>query len=281
MSHRTFVDPLDARPIEGPDRLHFALGVMLDDHDLRDEQTYHRTRLARSLKYLFGAGTVAGLRVEPRPTTGATDEIVVRPGLAIDPLGRLVEIPRSACLDLDAWWGAQDAAVLLGAMRDPLPAPLDGGRGVVADVFLRFRVCPRGVTQAFGGGAELEVEGREPARLRDGYELSLRVRSEAALPEPPDTLELAADRGAALGALRTAILDGWREDEAHWREGLPDPLPEHATGQDPRELLLARVLVPADDPAAGEDRPARRADPVRIDNELRRFVFGAGVLTFP
>lgn len=281
MSHRKLVDPLDQRPAEGPDRLHFALGVMLDDQDLRDEQTYHRTRLARSLKYLFGPGTVAGLRVEGRPATGVSDEIVVRPGLAIDPLGRLIEIPRSACLDVDRWWAAQDPVTLLGALRDGLPAPLDGGRGVVADVFVRFRVCARGVTQAFGGGAELEVEGREPARLRDGFELSLRVRSEATLPVPPDVLQHAADRDGTLGALRAAILDGWREDEAHWREGLPDPLPEHATGQDPRELLLARLLVPADDPASGGARPARRSEAVRIDNDLRRFVFGAGVLSFP
>ena len=64
-------DPFDsADPIEiaaPPERVNYATGVLLDATDFRDEQTYHRSRLARAFRYLVGFGTVAGLRVVRLP----------------------------------------------------------------------------------------------------------------------------------------------------------------------------------------------------------------------
>ena len=91
-----------------PDRVHYATGVLLAADDFLDEQDYHRGRLARTLAYLHGSGTVAGLRVEHHPAVEATDEapareeeLMVKAGLAIDRLGRLVEVPRDACIRPD------------------------------------------------------------------------------------------------------------------------------------------------------------------------------------
>lgn len=277
MSDVEIVDPLNDRPAEGPDRLNYAQGLLLDDRDFRDEQTYHRGRLARALKYLFGPGTVAGLRVDRRPATGATEEVVVRPGLAIDPLGRLIELPRSACARIDTWWNAQAPGVLSGGFHASPPAPFTGLTGVIVDVFVRFRACGRGKTPAFASGPFDATDALVSARLRDGYDLDLVVRREATPPAPPNTLALAAARDADLTAFRAAVLEGWHEDEADWRDGMPAPLPEHATGQDTRSLLLARLLVPA---SAGSPPTRLASEPVRIDNDLRRFVYATGVLAF-
>src|SRR5215212_6233762 len=86
-------DPLEKGPA-APDRVVYALGVLLDAQDFKDEQLYHRGRLARALAYLHGHGTVAGLAVrwdkpllpgdDPQFPQGREEEIVLKPGLAID-----------------------------------------------------------------------------------------------------------------------------------------------------------------------------------------------------
>ena len=56
---------------------------------------------------------------------------------------------------------------------------------------------------------------------------------------------------------------------------------EHRPDQDLRDVLLARLLVPADGPVDADSPPTRRlAEPVRVDNLVRRFVYAPGVLAF-
>ena len=86
-------DPLEAMP--PPERVNYATGVLLAAEDFRDEQTYHRARLARVLAALAGFGTLAGLRVIPPEVTDAELELRVAPGIAIDRFGRTVEIARA------------------------------------------------------------------------------------------------------------------------------------------------------------------------------------------
>ncbi len=117
-----------------PDRLHFATGALLDREDFLAEQLYHRGRLARALLALHGSGTVSGLRVSLSDNGG--DEMVnVSAGLAIDRLGRLVEVPRNACIRLGRWmehWASTDlsalrrARVLPGADDDPVATQAPG-----------------------------------------------------------------------------------------------------------------------------------------------------------
>ena len=104
-------DPLYARP--RPQRPFYATGMLLDAADFSAEQTYHRGRLAQALALLSGGGTLAGLAVGHAAENLPTDrpeEIRVAPGVAIDRLGRLVEIGRPACLRLQRWWDASLAA---------------------------------------------------------------------------------------------------------------------------------------------------------------------------
>ncbi|XYH97503.1 hypothetical protein ACMHYB_58745 [Sorangium sp. So ce1128] len=277
MSRTVTADPLSFQPVEGPDRVHYAQGVLLDAQDFRDEQTYHRGRLARALKYLCGPGTVAGLGVEPRPATGETLEILVRPGLAIDPLGRLIELPRPACLRVGPWYASQDPSDLQAGFRAEAPS------GVVADVFIRFVACERGRTPAIASGPFDALDAVVASRVRDGYELELVVRPEPTLPALPDAFALGAGLLVDPNGRRQfqdAVLGGWEEGTDGWREdGRPALLPEHLATQEGVELLLARVRIPADAPSSATAPPARRlGEPVAVDNHVRRFVYGAGHL---
>ena len=108
ISRRPEADPLYAGP--QPERAAYATGMLLDVQDFLDEQTYHRGRLARALAFLAGGGTLAGLEVTHRPADAdQAEEIKVAPGIAVDRIGRLVEIPRPACLRLDRWFSGEIA----------------------------------------------------------------------------------------------------------------------------------------------------------------------------
>ena len=270
-----------------PERPYHETGVLLGADDFRDEQTYHRARLARALAYLAGSGTLVGLRAVVA-AAGGGHELKLLPGLAIDRLGRLIEVPRPWCLRLGPWWGAQTA----DAIRDA-----HGADGVIADVFVRFAAVARGRTPSFAQGAFDATDALVPNRLRDAFRFELVLRPDAkAAPASAmlptarfQALEGVAEPGRA-DALADALLDGWAEANPHARDlARPDgadlpPLAEHGAGVarvDPASLFLARLRIPtlqapADVPAGTKPTPDFAAlDATRIDNRSRRFAVPA------
>jgi hypothetical protein len=113
-------DPLEDRDLR-PDRLHYATGALLDREDFLAEQLYHRGRMARVLASLHGSGTVAGLRARVEPLGEDEELLRVLPGLAVDRMGRLVEVPRSACLRLGRWLDSLDPDAVRDAVGDRGP----------------------------------------------------------------------------------------------------------------------------------------------------------------
>jgi hypothetical protein len=242
------------------DRLHYATGELLGADDFRDEQTYHRRQLARALLHLYGGGVVAGLRVHHRHQpgqNGAPDEVSleVDPGLAVDHAGRLIEVPRKACLRLRRWFvflAAQDpsgseadAEDLRAAWR--ADAAVAAGGVVVADVFLAFHECPRGYTPAFASGPFDALDASQPSRVRDAYELSLVLRSEADADLPATSDPWAAIAG---GSVAERLASAVEASAAVWRQSA-EPAPENPAGVDPTALLLARLRIPAQQGANG------------------------------
>lgn len=291
-------DPLAQRRNKGADRVHYAEGIMLDAGDFQTEQLYHRGQLARSLKYLFGTGTVAGLMVSHKAVFDdqqnlVREEIEVSPGLAIDPVGRLVEVPRLACIRLDRWWKAaleDDEGVLRAAIKQGVQgdfevlfdgsAPATLADGVVVDVFLRYAACPHAQQFAFARGAGDATNHAVPHRIRDGYELHLVLRDETSLPRPNDDDLADFAQGANTAALRRRVLNGWREDTEDWRTQQPSGprhLVEHPENTDGRDILLARVVIEAN---AANTPLVRIGQRVHIDNMIRRFIHAPGVLSW-
>lgn len=294
-------DALETPALEGPDRLAYQQGTLLDSGAFSAEQAYHRGRLARSLQYLFGPGTIAGLSVTWH---APSEEIVVQPGLAVDPLGRLIEIPKAKCLHLRDWFRKQRAEDLRDSWIDEAGDPR-----LIADVFVRFRVTDAGTTQAFAQGAFDATNGVVSARLRDDFEIGLALREEAGarrlaldagttpvpvIPVPDLDETLLSLPPGDLGAIHTRILDLWRDAASDWLDGRPPRLREHLQprisytpddftqiGRDPTALLLCRARIPvlASD---AQPLPTEPADITpELDNDLRRFVYALGHLTQP
>jgi hypothetical protein len=308
--------PDPVRTPQRSDRLHYATGELLGADDFRAEQTYHRRQLARALAYLHGSGTLAGLRVtlaaeeDPKkpgqplldpddPGKVANPVLRVEPGLAIDRVGRLIEVAKPGCLRLRRWYEylagppkerAQarfTAADLRNAFRPAVaapPAPVALPAGVVADVFLRFHPCQRGYTPAFASGPFDALDASQPSRIRDAFELELVPRLLDADPPPFDpwsTLPLNASRAELAEAIFTAWghaapADGAEKPPLHLDQ--PEPEKEYRGNSDKTAVLLARLLIPATAPNPNEApapdwRPATWAAPgPLVDNLIRNLI---------
>ena len=159
-------DPLETAPLA--ERLAYFAGRLLGADDLSTEQTYHRGRLALALRALVGHGTVAGLRV-----TAADGRLHVAPGVAIDCLGRLIEVRTPLCLDL-AGWTLPSAHLLLHADVTPTGEPAvrltEGARLELVPALEAATVPPPPLTP----DAELEavLDGWDPAPRATGLLLA-------------------------------------------------------------------------------------------------------------
>ena len=292
-------DPLYARPL--PQRPFYATGVLLDAQDFLDEQTYHRGRLAQAIAFLSGGGTLAGLRVAhhlENTTTGTPEEIRVDPGVAVDRLGRLVEVPRPACLRLQRWFdasltadggdtlrrGTYDNLARFASARIQAEAgtgdiPALPARAIVADVFLRFVACEQGLTPSFATGPFDALDAVATSRLQDAYELLLIARDAldnafSGLPRPGPDLAAIADIDARRAAMQDAVLDAWGTSGRSSQEGQLAPLPEHPRSIDTTAIFLGRVFIPA----TADVPPQRDGTAVLVDNWPRRLVPSIGLL---
>jgi hypothetical protein len=114
----------------GPQRLNYFYGRLLNAEDFQMEQEYHRDKLRQLTRVVLGIGVVEGLRVS---CTGR--QVTVSAGVAVDSLGRLMELyaPCRFALPVGvaAWHvyiGMEE--VLCGPQLAPLPdAGEDKGTG--------------------------------------------------------------------------------------------------------------------------------------------------------
>lgn len=257
-----------------PERVNYATGVLLGAEDFAAEQLYTRGRMGRAFAALYGFGTMAGLRVSCAASDNPELEVQVAPGLALDRLGRLIEIRRTQCIHVTRWLAqreamgtsALDRLDVIDAVRDGPP----GSKRLVFDVFARFAICPHGRTPAFAAGP-FEV-AEVPARLADAFELTLQLahvvgesdanpKGSLAVPQPrsPRLQAMLADlQGitdpALLDAARRlwcmeSALDAWPQPSQADPTRLPK-LAEHASDADWDKVLLARVSVPVQQASA-------------------------------
>lgn len=270
---------------EAPDRLHYAPGVFLDAEDLLAEQTYHRGRLSRVLAYLHGTGTAAGLRVEHDTVT---DELRVEPGIAIDRIGRLIEVPRRACLHVGRWFEHQVRIVQNPEDHDEpsglLQAVTADNAEVVGDIYVRFVVCGRGRTPAFATGPYDSLDATVPHRVRDSYELTLELRGGDTAPLPTNPwpgMNDAEDYETWQTRMHDAVLDSWKLGTNQDFDFHSSPPPDAVGVSDPTAVFLARVRIPVSVPGTGiPQRTLMGGEPPQatIDNYARRFVYSTEAL---
>ena len=235
---------------QGPvERVNYATGMMLSADDFRAEQSYHRNRLAQVLRIALGKGTLAGLAVEsaqgrPNPVKDADNYTVfVRPGLAIDGLGQLIEVTRDYSISLKRW--VESNAELVSANIN--------GDSLIIDIMLSARDIGRAKTPSFADGPLDALDSITASRLEDGFLLELVPQKSDAQPPVP-----AAPPSKPLDQ----VLKGWSATTA-------------STLIANQKILLARIHS-CKVKLVGSIFTVQSPQNIVVDNDVRPFIFLAG-----
>lgn len=230
---------MSTNTINQSQRVAYNNGILLDASDFQQEQLYNRSRLATALSLLHGSGTIAGLKLELIPAKlsppAVSEQIIINPGLALDRIGRLIEIHTRQSIRLDRWFNYQKS--LPGAVLKPYR---DSGmkRYFVADVLLRYRAFSQGLRPGFPEPAADATDAIVAARTNDSFEPFMVARDcdpETTLPAiPPGRFPTTpADKPALLAAVYQAYS--------------PDtpPLDQDTAKnyEDKTAILLSRILI--------------------------------------
>jgi len=211
----------------------------------------------------------------------------VTPGIAIDRVGRLIEVPRTVCIVLNDWltqlmntWQGQLTNPQPGqaAVPDPNLAIRDG-KNLMCDVFATFIPCTRGLTPCFAADDDYDATDAFAAnRWLDSFAMQLVLRTDVTPPlTPADPWKAAGPiptPGAGLSAanetdLQNLLLSG--------TAGPTAPTVEYPPGFDASSVFLARVLIAATKGASGQP-PKLDLSNISIDNNSRLFVYPAALL---
>jgi hypothetical protein len=205
----------------------------------------------------------------------ATLEIAVTPGVAIDRLGRMIEVPRTVCIRIQPWLANQSIA--------NLNAILHAGN-VFADVFATFVPCTSGVTPCFATNDNYSATDAFSAnRLLDSFAMQLVLRTEPAPGLPQDQWLLTGPAPTAVTAayqqnLKQTILAANSGAAAAQAFSPAGAIPvEYPKGFDYSSVFLARVSIPATAGGAGQP-PAYNLNAITIDNLSRLFLYPASLV---
>ncbi len=279
-------DDLTLNPVLAPNRVFYSTGRMLGVEDFQADQDYHRGRLARALLQLYGSGTACGLLVQTGiDPNNSKLEIQVTAGMAIDRIGRIIDVPRMVCIYLADWfngyvqsWQAQLTNPVPGqiSIADPNTAIHDGAN-LMVDVFATFIPCTRGLTPCFASQDDYDATDAFSAnRLLDSFAMQLVMRTDAApatpfdpwsgIPFPATGSNLTAANATNIQALLMQATAG------------PSANPvEYPPNFDASSVFLARILIAATAGASGEP-PTCDFTKITIDNNSRMFLYPAALL---
>jgi len=183
MSDFTTVVP----PLEGLDsskRVNYTIGMVLGVDEFRQEQAYLIGKNRLHNRVLHGYGTVYGLQIA---TGGSSEdpEIVVSPGLAINPLGQEIEVSPAQCARLNQWLKAHrdDPEMRLSSPPVSPSQPFD----LTLYLVLCYTACETDNISLPGTPCRKEEDTFAASRLKDDFELKLSFR-------PPPLLEETAIR---------------------------------------------------------------------------------------
>lgn len=205
-------------------------------------------------------------------------EIEVTSGLAIDRVGRMIEVPATVCIRMQPWLDNQAASDLNRAILN--------GANIVVDVFVTFAACTRGVTPSFATQDDYDATDAFNAnRVLDSFAMQLVLRTDASAVPTGKSLPVPTDPWLPAGAVPTggiaASLLAIQESILAANSGPASQLPFTSGGTvpaeipgsvDPSSVFLARITIPATPGVAG-DPPVYDLSGIAIDNFSRLFLY--------
>lgn len=225
----------------------------------------------------IGATTADGNNTTAWTCAGPSQiEIEVTPGMAIDRVGRMIEVPRTVCIRIENWLANQTVSDLNAALHSD---------NILIDVFATFTPCSRGVTPCFATQNDYDATDAFSAnRMLDSFAMQLVLRTDAvpALPKDPwlaaGPVPTSAVTPTLTQSLKQSILDancGASSTAPFATNGAPPS--EYPPGFDQSSVFLARCSIPALAAAAGQS-PTYDLTSLTIDNLSRLFLYPASLV---
>lgn len=196
-------------------RNRYFYSMLLEAQDMTEEQAFHLGNARRHAADLHGYGTARGLRVDevPEPET-----VILRPGVAVDCLGREIRVEHEVRVDLRA--AVEEAR----ARRDDRPtqgAPAQdakqredrcGPAPVHVYLSLGYQEVNERPVQAIGGPETACAATCEASRVRHGFRVL--VSAEPPPPGPRRITDIVQDLLACERERLSSWLCDWITDDS-------------------------------------------------------------------
>jgi hypothetical protein len=203
-------------------------------------------------------------------------EIEVTPGLAIDRVGRMIEVPRTVCIRIQPWLTNQTISDLNTALHSG---------NILVDVFATFVPCTQGVTPCFATQDDYDAtDAFSPNRLLDSFAMQLVLRNDADPLTPQDPwlstgpVPTTSVTSTLAQSLKQSILYANSGPTANSPFSTNGATPaEIPPGFDPSSVFLARVSIPATPGVSGQP-PNYNLNTISIDNLSRLFLYPASLV---
>jgi len=205
-------------------------------------------------------------------------EIEVTPGMAVDRVGRMIEVPRTVCIRIQLWLANQ-------ALADLNSFVTSGSGLVLIDVFATYVACTRGVTPCFATQDDYSATDAFSAnRMLDSFAMRLVLRNDSGAGLPKDPWNAAGPVPSSAitpdiaKSLKQSILAASAGPGATPPFAGSGPTPtEIPPGFDASSVFLARISIPATAGASGEP-PNFDLNGIIIDNLARLFLYPAALV---
>jgi hypothetical protein len=205
-------------------------------------------------------------------------EIAVTAGLAVDRVGRMIEVPATVCIRIQPWLANQPLAYLNSFLTS-------GSGNILIDVFATFVPCTRGVTPCFASQDDYSATDAFSAnRMLDSFAMQLVLRNDANPQTPKDPWDPAG--AVPSGAITSAIAQSLKLSILSANAGPASTPPFASSGPTPAEIppgfdassvFLARISIPATAGASGQ-LPNFNFNGMTIDNLSRLFLYPASLV---
>ena len=151
--------------------VNYALGMVLGVDDLTQEFSYLSQRDQWLARDLMGYGTVWGLAVSMRDDGTRGPEVVVAPGVALNPRGQLIRVAPAQCAAINDWLKSRATDIVARSTATANPNLFT----LPVYLVLSYRTCLTDPVPIAGEPCRSEDDSTAPSRVADDFLLELKL----------------------------------------------------------------------------------------------------------
>jgi hypothetical protein len=170
------------KPLDGSKRVNYRFGLVLGADEFWQQDSYMREADWLAARALHGYGTVAGLRVEMPAAGPEGPEVIVHPGLAVNPRGQFLHVGTAQCAHLNSWLARIENRRRVVQLTQSPPvtgSPPPPAGPVQLYVVLRHEECETDPVPVPGGPCRTQADSVAASRVADRARLTFELRPPA------------------------------------------------------------------------------------------------------